>query len=214
VVQAAGTDVVCPAVAADDPDAAADEMVDDTAQIRDGRIVDAVDATLQFLDARTLRSQLGLAHLRRLENRVHEVGADAVTQFGQPRTRELRVQVGRELQAEPELRVVLEERVGPRRPATLLFAHVMAYLRHVAISAVLLQHIIADHASLRHFFSDLKLKLGEMEWPYLPSVRLKQCLCLLMVLQNHQAESAQYAGCERSRAFSVSSLDFRRICFR
>jgi hypothetical protein len=58
VIQAAGADVVRPAVAADDPYASPDEMVNDAAQVGDDRFVQAVKAPLQLGEPFALRPQL------------------------------------------------------------------------------------------------------------------------------------------------------------
>ena len=55
--------------------------------------------------------------LRCLEDGVDEVGAELVAQLGQAPSGELEVAVGRKPQAEAELGVVLEQRVGPGGPA-------------------------------------------------------------------------------------------------
>ena len=117
VVEPAGPDVVRPAVAADDPHASADEVVEHAAQVVDRRPVEPVEAPLELRDPLALRPQLGLAQLRRLEDLVHELGAHRVAQLGEAAAGQLGVAVGGEPQPEAELGVVLEQRVRPRRPA-------------------------------------------------------------------------------------------------
>ena len=64
VVEPAASDVVRPAVAPDDPDAAPDEVVDDAPQVVGRRPGDAVEPALQLVDPAALRAELGLGHLR------------------------------------------------------------------------------------------------------------------------------------------------------
>jgi hypothetical protein len=54
VVEPAGADVVGPAVAADDPHASADEVVQHAAQVGDDRSFQPVEAPLQFGEALAL----------------------------------------------------------------------------------------------------------------------------------------------------------------
>ena len=118
VVEPAGADVVGPAVAADDPDAAPDEVVDDAPQVGDGGARRARRAAAGSSATRSrCASQLRLAQLRRRQDLVDQLGADLLAQLGEAPAGQLGVPVGGEPEAEPELGVVLEERVRPGRAA-------------------------------------------------------------------------------------------------
>ena len=117
VVETTGADVVGPAVAADQPDAAPQQVVGDAAQVVDLRPGQPLEAPGQLRHPLALGLQLRLADLRRRQDRLGEVRADGVAQLVEPAAGEAGVQVGGQPQAEPELGVVLEERVGPGRPA-------------------------------------------------------------------------------------------------
>ena len=118
VVEPAGADVVGPAVAADDPDAAPDQVVDDAEQVAARRSVEAGEPALQ------------LGHTRHAAHRssdsrscgaprivVDQLCTDDVAQLGEPAPGELGVPIGGEPEAEPELGVVLEQGVRPGRAA-------------------------------------------------------------------------------------------------
>ena len=92
-------------------------MVEHAAQVGDGRSVQPVEPPLQLGDPFALLAQLGLAQLRRLEDLVHQLRAEPVAQLRQAAAGQLGVAVGGEPQPEPELGVVLEQRVRPRRAA-------------------------------------------------------------------------------------------------
>ena len=109
MVEPAGADVVGPAVAADDPYAAPDQVAGDAAQVVSGRPVQPGDPPLQLGDPVALRRQLGLAQLRRIEDLIGELGTDLLTQLGEPPPGLFGVPVGGQPQAQPELRVVLEQ---------------------------------------------------------------------------------------------------------
>ena len=115
VIEAAGSDVVRPPVAADDPHATPDQMIDDAAQVGDYRFVALVEPPLQLDHPSALGTELGLPQLRRLENLVHQLPADLLTQLAEAPAGQLGVAVDRESQAEAELGVVLEQRVRPCR---------------------------------------------------------------------------------------------------
>ena len=119
MVEPAGADVVGPAVAADDPHAAPDQVIHDAEQVGHGRAVEPVEPPHQLGHPLALRAQLRLAQLRRVEDGVHQLGAHLVAQLGEPPARQLGVPVGGEPEAEPELGVVLEERVRPGRAAAV-----------------------------------------------------------------------------------------------
>ena len=119
VVQAAGSDVVGPAVAADDPDAAPHQLVDHAAQVDDGRIIlvlQGVQTAAQLADPLPLSGVLRLPALGRLEDLVDQLRPDLLAQPGEALPGQRPVLVGGEPEPEAELGVVLEERVGPGRP--------------------------------------------------------------------------------------------------
>ena len=117
MIEPARADVVRPAVATDDPHAAANQVLQDAAQVLDDRTVELVEPARERRDPLTLGTQLGLPHLRRGQDLVHQLGPDVVAQLLQSAAGELGVAVGRESKPQPELGVVLEQRVRPRRTA-------------------------------------------------------------------------------------------------
>ena len=92
-------------------------MIDDAEQVGDGGPVQPVEPPPQLGHPLALRSQLRLPQLRRGQDLVHQLRADRVAQLGEPPAGQLGVPVGGEPEAEPELGVVLEERVRPGRAA-------------------------------------------------------------------------------------------------
>ena len=117
VVEPTRADVVGPAVAADDPHAAPQQVVGHAAQVVDGKSRVPFQAREQLGHPFPLGRKLGFADLPGIEDGVGEVGADDVTQLCQPVPGQLGVQVGGQAQPEAELGVVLEQRVRPGRPA-------------------------------------------------------------------------------------------------
>ena len=115
MVQSTGADVVRPAVAADDPHAAPEQIVIDATQVGDSRWVAVLEPPLQLAQAHTLRPQLGLPKLGRLEDLVHQLAPDHIAQLRQTPASQVGVAIGSQPQAESELGVVLEQRVRPRR---------------------------------------------------------------------------------------------------
>jgi hypothetical protein len=115
VIEPAGPDVVRPAVAADDPHAAPDQMVHHAEQVSgDGRI-EAAEAVFELGHALALGRQLRFPQLRCRQYRVDEPTADRVTQFGESSPGQPDMCVAGQAQAEPKLRVVLEQGVRPGR---------------------------------------------------------------------------------------------------
>ena len=118
VVEPAGADVVGPAVAADDPDAAPDEVVDDAAQVgrrrrRPARRAAAGARPPARAGHRSSDSRsCGAARISSTSS-----APTCVAQLGEAPAGQLGVAVGGEPEAEPELGVVLEERVRPGRAA-------------------------------------------------------------------------------------------------
>ena len=78
MVEPAGADIVGPAVTADDPDAAPDQVIDHTAQITGPGGIEALEATLQFGHPLPLGVQLRLTQLRRRQDGVDELGTEHV----------------------------------------------------------------------------------------------------------------------------------------
>ena len=76
MVEAAGVDVVRPAVAADDPHAAPHEVIRNAAQVGGGGPVQVLEPPFHLGNTLALRTQLRLAELRRGENVVHQFGAE------------------------------------------------------------------------------------------------------------------------------------------
>ena len=119
VVQSAGPDVVGPAVAADDPDAAPHQLVDHAAQVDDGRIglvIQGVQTAAQLVDPRALGGVFRLPALGRTENLVDQLRPDLLAQPDEALAGQRPVLVGGQPEPEAELCVVLEQRVGPGRP--------------------------------------------------------------------------------------------------
>ena len=75
MVEPTGTDVVRPAVTADDPHAAPDQVVHHTAQITGHGGIEALEAALELGHPLTLGCQFRLPQLRRRQNGVDEFGA-------------------------------------------------------------------------------------------------------------------------------------------
>jgi hypothetical protein len=96
VVEARRADVVGPAVPADDPDAAPDQVIGDAAQVSDMPVVlvQGLEPPLQLGDPVELGRQLRLAQLRRAEDVVRQVGADHLAELGQAAPGQLDVPVG------------------------------------------------------------------------------------------------------------------------
>ena len=115
VVEPTGADVVGPAVAADDPHAAPDQVIHDAAQVRGGRAVKTAEPPLQLGHPVVLRAQLRLAQLWRAEDVVGKLRADHVPQLGEAVMGQLIVLVGGQPEAKAEFGVVLEQGVGPGR---------------------------------------------------------------------------------------------------
>jgi hypothetical protein len=106
-------------------------MLGDAAQVLDGGPIEVVEPTLELGDSLALRAQVRLAQLRCVENLVDERVAELYAELREPFSCQLGVEVGREPEAEPELGVVLEERVGPGG-ATAVVIHRPRRRRQVA----------------------------------------------------------------------------------
>ena len=91
-------------------------MVDDGEEIAGRLVIHRNELLLQRRDPGALDAKLGLAFLRRLEDRPHEVLAHKRGELTQERCCKPHVFVGCQPEAQPELGVVLEQRVRPGRP--------------------------------------------------------------------------------------------------
>ena len=127
MVEAAKADVIGPAVAADDPDALADQGVGQHGQVTGGSSGDAVVPRGQPVqlffepgDTLALGEHALLLVLVRVQDRTGELGAHGSGRQ-EPSRAARRSFLGVEAHpdAEAELGVVLEQRVGPRRPTSL-----------------------------------------------------------------------------------------------
>ena len=119
MVQPAGPDVVGPAVAADDPHAAPDQVVHHAEQVGHGGAVQPGQPPLELGHPSALGAQLGLAQLAGRQDVVHDIVADHCAQLAEPSTCQVALPVGGEPKAQPELGVVLEQGVRPGRAAAL-----------------------------------------------------------------------------------------------
>ena len=117
VVEAAVADVVGPAVAADDPDAAPDQMIDHRQEIARRFAVLLEEPGLQFGDADSLGADFRLLNLRCIENAVGKFLADDRSKIAQERPREVEMLVGGKPEPKAELGIVFEQRIRPSRPA-------------------------------------------------------------------------------------------------
>ena len=118
VVEAAKPDVVRPAVAADDPHGSLDESVGDAPQLAGLRRDDPLQSLPELDDSLPLDLDAGIGGLVGFEQRgtdVAQAGAETAHQLA----RVARLPVERHPHAEPELGVVLEERVGPGGAASV-----------------------------------------------------------------------------------------------
>src|SRR4029077_16441318 len=86
-----------------------------------GGLVAAQGSKLLFQsrDPLTLDPEVRLRDLRRIEQRPNESVADLRRKLARERMSELGLLVDRQTITEPEFRVVLEQRVRPRRPAAV-----------------------------------------------------------------------------------------------
>ena len=119
VVHAAVADVVGPAVTADDPDTALDQLLADPLQGAGLGACDALELLLEGGDALALLVDPRLGGLIRAQQPVGQVGADLVRQGAHQVAALIRLLVHRQAQAQAELGVVLEQGVVPGRASPL-----------------------------------------------------------------------------------------------
>jgi hypothetical protein len=126
VVEAAEADVVGPAVAADDPDALADQGVGDGEQVAGfgGSRLPGERFRAARRRARAGRRFPLRSGLRRVEDGVGQLVADLGREARRAARGVIALLVEGEADAEAELGVVLEERVGPGRAAASAFVGV------------------------------------------------------------------------------------------
>ena len=117
VVEPAGADVVGPAVAADDPQAAAHQILGHRQEIARRPIRWVAKRAPQRVDPRALGDDLAVGALRRIENFVGELWPDALAQRPDQVPRHRGLLVDRETHAKTELGIVLEQAVVPGRAA-------------------------------------------------------------------------------------------------
>ena len=118
MVEAAEADVVGPAVAADDPDALADEVAGQRQQVLRVGARGAVHRGQPFAepgDAVALEADLDLRLLAAVQQLPHEVGSHGRRKARQQDACVVGLGVERQAHAEAELGVVLEQRVVPGR---------------------------------------------------------------------------------------------------
>ena len=109
MVEAAIADVIGPAVAADDPDAAADQVIDDRKQVLRHRIAaEAVQPFDQRRHAGVLGADFRLLQLRRGQDGLHQIGPEFRREGVCQRGCQRQMFVGREAEAEAELGIILE----------------------------------------------------------------------------------------------------------
>ena len=122
LVEAAEADVVGPAVAADDPDALADEVAGEGEQVSgvgaERRRRRRASASRRRLDPLALEDDLGLGVLDGVEEPADEVRAELRGEALEQPAGVVGLGVEGEPHPEPELGVVLEQRVAPGRAAT------------------------------------------------------------------------------------------------
>jgi len=123
MIEAAIAAVIGPAITPDDPDAAPDQVIGDRKQVARGLVVvQRVQAALQLRHPSPLRRDLGVRHLPCCDQLAHQRLVQLRCQRPQPVMGERQVLVGRQPEAEPELGIILEQRVRPGRAASLAVA--------------------------------------------------------------------------------------------
>ena len=133
MVEPAIANVIGPAVAADDPDAAPHEMIDHRDEIACGFAFDFEQSRLQFAHADSLGAQLEFLNLRRVQNICRERFADHRRQLRQQGAGQRQVLVGRQPEAEAKFGVILEQGIRPRRAAPFV---ILGPWRHRQAAAI------------------------------------------------------------------------------
>ncbi len=122
MIQPAVADVVGPAVAAHDPHTLAHQRIRQRSQVarlgpRSGR---ALQFLLEQLHAPALAQDAFFVRLICVQQRIYQVSAERIRQLRKQLARVFALLVERQAKAQAVLGIVLKERTGPRRAATLL----------------------------------------------------------------------------------------------
>ena len=119
VVHAAETDVVGPAVAAEAPHAAADQVIGRGRQVLRIAAADGRQPLLERRHQRPLQGDLGVGLLLVVDQGLDDLVAQLAAELGQQRVAILQLLVDRQAEAHAELGTVLEQRVRPGRALAL-----------------------------------------------------------------------------------------------
>src|ERR1700722_680473 len=130
---AAVADIEGPAVTADDPDAAPDQMINHRQKIQCVLCLQRQQACFQFGNPVTLRAQLEFLNLRRVQQVLHKTVSNDRCQPLQQRMGHRDVLVGGDPEAHAELGVVLEQRVRPGGAAAFMIFGPRRYGQAAAI---------------------------------------------------------------------------------
>ena len=123
VIEAAGPDVVGPAVAADDPHAAADEVIHDAEQVGHGGAVEPVEPVHRARPRARAAPQLGLAELRSVQDPVDQLRPQRVAQPGEPPARQRGVRSAASRKPRPNSALSSKsefDHAGPRPSASIV----------------------------------------------------------------------------------------------
>src|SRR5581483_2535587 len=120
VVEAAVADVVCPAIAADDPDALLDERIGEIAEVAGFGSIDAGEFLFEGLDALALLEDALFGFLIGVDEGLGELLSDEEAETPDELAGVFVLLIDGEAHAEAEFRVVLEERVRPGGSAAVL----------------------------------------------------------------------------------------------
>src|SRR5690349_14776731 len=113
MIESAVTDVVRPTVAADEPNALADEIIGETVEMPCFGRLQTSQLTSQHLDALALRDDPGFGVLVCFEQFSDETLAELRREMLDQDAHGVDVSVERETKAKPKLGVVFKQRVGP-----------------------------------------------------------------------------------------------------
>ncbi len=115
MIQTPVADVVSPAIAAHDPDVAADENISHRFEVAGLGRNDLLQALAQLCHVLPLSGVVGLILLFRVEQRIGQLSTDFVAHSVHQLAGVLLLLVQRQAEAVTELSVVLKETVGPGR---------------------------------------------------------------------------------------------------